>query len=377
MSARAWVETFAGVAVVFMVLSDIFRAAVLPRPAVGKLLLVKYLLRWLWRGWRWMGTRPTRAASRESRLAAFGPVSVFIMFGIWALGLIFGYALLLHGIGAGLRPAPQSFGEALYFSAATFVPLSYGEIVPIDVPARITTVAESGSGVILTALVITLLFSLYQSFQRREELVVTLDAMAGAPPSGLQILETAAERGMRRELVGTFDDWRRWAAAVLESHLAYPTLLYFRSSHDNEAWLNSFGAVMDAATLVMSTVEEESRGPAHLMFTVGKHLVEDLAWYFRLGRSPEPYVERTEFDAAIARLSRVGYECRQADAAWGEFANLRARYAYPLNQMAKRLAIIPAPWIGDRSYVPHERVPARARRVRRISRRPRHQDGDE
>jgi Ion channel len=365
MSGRAWVETFAGLVVVFAVLNDIFRAAVLPRPSVGKLLLVKYLLRVLWRGWRWMGTRPARAARRESRLAAFGPVSVFIMFGIWAVGLIFGYALLLHGVGAGLRPAPRSFGEALYFSAATFVPLSYGEIVPVDVPARITTVAESGSGVILTALVITLLFSLYQSFQRREELVVTLDAMAGAPPSGLQILETAAERGMRRELISTFDDWRRWAAAVLESHLAYPTLLYFRSSHDNEAWLNSFGAVMDAATLVMSTVEEESAGPAHLMLTVGKHLVEDLAWYFRLDRSQEPYVERAEFDAAIDRLSRVGYTCREADAAWAEFASLRARYAYPLNQMAKRLAIIPAPWIGDRSYVPHERVPARARRVRR------------
>jgi hypothetical protein len=82
-------------------------------------------------------------------------------------------------------------------------------------------------------------------------------------------------------------------------------------------------------------------------------------------------VERTEFDAAIARLSGVGYECRPADNAWSEFASLRARYAYPLNQMAKRLAIIPAPWIGDRSYVPHERVIAKARRVPRISRRPR------
>src|ERR1700676_4778652 len=281
MSGRAWAETFAGLAVVFAVLNDIFRAAVLPRPSVGKLLLVKYLLRVLWRSWRWMGTRPARAARRESRLAAFGPVSVFVMFGIWALGLIFGYALLLHGVGSGLRPAPRSFGEALYFSAATFVPLSYGEIVPVDVPARITTVAESGSGVILAALAITLLFSLYQSFQRREELVVTLDAFAGAPPSGVQMLETAATHGMPEELVKTFDDWKQWAAAVLESHLAYPMLVFFRSSHDNEAWLNSFGAVMDAAVLVMSTVDDKLEGPAKLMYRVGNHLVEDLSWYFR------------------------------------------------------------------------------------------------
>jgi len=195
--------------------------------------------------------------------------------------------------------------------------------------------------------------------------VVSLDAMAGAPPSGVRILETAAEQDMRHELTRTFDDWRGWAAAVLESHLAYPILVYFRSSHDNEAWLNSFGAVMDAAILVMSTVEDESEGPARLMFTVGNHLVEDLSWYFRLRSSAEPYVERQEFDEAVARLRKAGHSCRPHEAAWKEFAELRAKYAFPLNQMAQRLAIVPAQWIGDRSYLPHERsMPGRARRRR-------------
>src|SRR5260370_31871979 len=146
---------------------------------------------------------------------------------------------------------------------------------------------ESATGVGIAALVITLLFSLYAAFQEREELVVQLDAIAGAPRSGIQLLETVFERGLRDELVKTFDDWRRWSAAVLESHLAYPILLYFRSSHDNEAWLNSFGAVMDAATLVMSTVDEDEEGPARLMFTVGNPLLETLASHFRY-TNPKP-----------------------------------------------------------------------------------------
>ena len=91
----------------------------------------------------------------------------------------------------------------------------------------------------------------------------------------LHVFESGEDRAIGFEaMVGA-------AAAVLESHLAYPMLVFFRSSHDNEAWLNSFGAVMDAAVLVMSTVDDKSEGPAKLMYRVGNHLVEDLSWYFR------------------------------------------------------------------------------------------------
>src|SRR5207253_4079937 len=137
------------------------------------------------------------------------------------------------------------------------------------------------------------------SFQRREELVVTLDALAGAPPSGLQMLETAAELDLRPKLASTFDEWRDWMAAVLESHLAYPVLFYFRSSHDNEAWLNSFGAVMDAAALVISSLDGPAAGAAKLTLTIGDHLVEDMVWYFNFPRSDDVGVERSEFDEAL------------------------------------------------------------------------------
>jgi hypothetical protein len=360
-TAAGWLEIAGGLVIILIVFYDLFQSVILPRPAVGRFGLVPFLFPAVWVAWRWVGTRSKRPARRESRLAAFGPVAVLMMFGAWAVSLVFGYALILDGLRDGLRPVPPNFGSSLYFSATTLVPLSYGDVLPLSIGARIATIAESATGIIVGALVITLLFSLYQAFQDREKLVVTLDALAGAPPSGTHILETAAELGIRNQLTQTFDDWRRWSAAVLESHLAYPTLLYFRSSHDNEAWLNSFGAVMDAATLVISTIEEESQGSARLMSTVGIHLVEDLVWFFRFEKSGNTYVEREEFDEAVARLNRAGYKCRPAAIAWEEFSARRARYAHPLNQMAKLLAIIPAQWIGDRSYVPHQRRSPRGR----------------
>jgi Ion channel len=344
-----------GVLILAVVFYDVFQSVVLPRPSVGKLRLAPWILRPLWRSWRWLGTRDSRMDRRENWLGTFGPVGLIALLGFWALSIILGYALIFDSIPGQIRPSPADFWTSLYFSASTLLPLSYGAILPIGPAARVVVLTESASGLGLIALVISLLFSLYGSFQRREELVVTLDAIAGAPPAGLQILETVANQHMPDELRTTFDDWRRWSAAVLESHLAYPILVYFRSSHDNEAWLNSFGAVMDAATLVMSTVvgEDETAGHARMMFKVGNHLVEDLAWYFRFKNAGVPIVEREEFEDARERLIRAGFQCREGEEAWKEFSSLRSMYASPLNQLARLLAILPARWIGDRSYLPH------------------------
>jgi Ion channel len=355
------VEAALGIVILAVVFYDLFQSVVLPRPSVGKLRLSPWILRPLWVSWRWLGTRDGRIDRRENWLGTFGPVALIVLLGVWGLSIILGYALIIDALRDEVQPQPGDFWASVYFSASTLLPLSYGDILPMGPLARVVILAESATGISLIALVISLLFSLYGSFQRREELVVTLDALAGAPPSGLQILETVAGNGMPDELLTTLDDWRRWSAAVLESHLAYPILVYFRSSHDNEAWLNSFGAVMDAATLVLSTIASDDpiEGHARLMFKLGNHLVEDLAWYFRIKNAGIPIVERQEFDDARERLINAGFKCRDSDAAWSEFSSLRSLYASPLNQLASRMAIIPAKWIGDRSYLPHTQ---RARR---------------
>src|SRR3984893_9210747 len=353
MTAVGWIEVIVGIVIVVAAFYDLFRSVVLPRPAVNRFILIRPFFNMAWKTWRWIGNRIPSPARRETWLATFGPLMVIVIFVLWALAFMFGYALILDGLRSQIRPLLDNFGESLYFSATTIVPLSYGDFVPPACGARLAIIFESATGVGIAALVITLLFSLYAAFQEREELVVQLDAFAGAPPSGVQLLETVFERGLREELIKTFDEWRAWSAAVLESHLAYPILLYFRSSHDNEAWLNSFGAVMDAATLVMSTVDEDEEGPARLMFTVGNHLVEDLAWYFRYTSTKEPLVNHDEFHQAVTRLKKAGYRVKPLDEAWKTFSHLRGKYASPLSWMADRLAIVPAAWIGDRTYAPH------------------------
>jgi hypothetical protein len=342
-----------GLALIVVVFYDLFQTVVLPRPAVGKLQLARKVVRPMWIVWRWVSRRTSRLERSEARLAAFAPVALLTLFLIWAAALILGYGLVLNGLAAQIRPPPPDFITSIYISASTLVPLAYGDFVPEGFLVRAVVIAESATGVVLVALAITLLFSLYESFRTREELVVSLDALAGAPPTAVQLLETTAKHHMRPPLDETFEEWRKWSATVLESHLAYPLLVYFRSSHDNEAWINPFGAVMDAAVLCLSTIDDGSDGPAHLMFTVGNHLVEDMSWVFNIKTSDDPIVERAEFDAAVLRLGKVGYTMRDVEASWKKFSELRAKYATGLNQMALWLAIPPAQWIGDRSYLPH------------------------
>ena len=356
------IEVVGGAIVLLLTFFDLFETVVLPRPAVRKFQLTRIVVPTMWRAWRWVALRSSRVERSESRMAAFGPAALIIMVLVWGLALTLGYALVIYGFRDEFHPIVVDFPDAFYVSATTLVPLSYGDFVPEVGPARLLIVLESANGVAYAAVAITLLFELYGSFRSREEAVVALDALAGAPASAVQLLETAKEKRMDSILEATFEEWRRWAAMVLESHLAYPLLFYFRSSHDNEAWINSFGAVMDAATLVLTSIETEpSAGSAKLFLTVGNHMVEDLAWLLRFKAEPDAIVERDEYVAAIRRLQAAGYAARDGDEHWQHFIKIRSKYATVLNQMAQWLATPPAPWVGDRSYLPHRQ---RARRRR-------------
>ncbi|HKW59486.1 MAG TPA: ion channel [Candidatus Dormibacteraeota bacterium] len=353
-------SVIAGIFVLAVTFYDFFQAAVLPRPAVRKVQLTRLVVPTMWRAWRWVSLRTSQIDRSEGRLASFAPVALIVLVLIWAAALVFGYALIMYGIREEFHPVLQDFPEAFYVSASTLVPLAYGDFVPEVGPARLLIIVESANGVAYAAVAITLLFELYGSFRDREEAVVALDALAGAPASAVQLLETARDKQMGSILETTFDEWRKWSAKVLESHLAYPLLIYFRSSHDNEAWINSFGAVMDAASLVVSSMDDEpSAGAAKLMLTVGNHMSEDLAWVFRLQTSPDPILEREEYVQAVARLRAAGYNAQDGEQHWQKFAKIRGKYATALNQIAQWLSTPPAPWVGDRSYLPHRQRPRR------------------
>jgi len=338
--------------VVVSILFDIFLTVVVPRraPNVGRRLrLSGYLVPGLWRVWRWLGLGMSSAERREGFLGSYGALSVILLLAAWVACLIVGYGLLFDSVASQLHPESDHLGASLYFAGTTLLTLGFGDIIPVGGSARLLALIAAANGLGLFALVITLLFTLYGSFQRREVAVVVLEAGAGAPPSGVTLLETYALAGILDDLPGVFRDWQSWAAEVLDSHIAYPILAYFRSSHDNDSWISSLGAVMDASTLVLTTVKGGPKGWAKLSRSVGGHCLEDLVNYFGLPTELEVGVERDEFEEARRRLARAGFELEDADVAWANFSRMRTSYAGRVNALARYWATPPAQWIGDRS----------------------------
>ncbi len=342
------VEAIAGALIVLSTGYDVFQTIVLPRPTPitfrpsGRLLAALYrLVRQL--ALRWPG-------QRELLLGTWGPAAVSIVLVWWILLLTLGYALILVAIADQVQP-PLRSGTAFYFAATSLLSYAFGDIVPHGAIARAIVTIAAASGLGLFALAITFLFSLFGEFQQREILVITLSARAGAPPSGVGILEAYARDGMVERLVDLFAAWEEWSAQVLESHLSYPILAYFRSTHDNQSWVSALGAVLDAATLSLTAVEDVPRGPPRLMRNVGVHLVEDLGQYFHIDVQQEPYVEQAEFEIACSELRAAGFTISDPEEAWTLFARARSEYAGQLNEMAKLWVSPPAAWIGDRSIV--------------------------
>jgi hypothetical protein len=352
-------EAIAGVAVVLAILADVFLTVVVPRraPKFGRLTRVSgHIIPRLWRVWRVIGVRMESTERREAFLGMYGSLGVILLLVAWATGLIVGYGLILDAVRAQIRPEPENLGAALYFAGVSMLTIGFGDVVPIGGAARLTSLVAAASGLGLFALVITFVFTLYGSFQRREVAVVVLEAGAGAPPSGVNLLETYALLGIVDDLPRVFADWQAWAAEILDSHLAYPILAYFRSSHDNDSWISSLGAVMDAATLVLTTIEGGPYGWAKLYRAVGGHCLEDLVIAFRLQVEPGVGLEREEFDEARHRLEQAGYTLHDPDESWAHFARLRSEYAGRVNALALYWAMPPAQWIGDRSPLKYPRL---------------------
>ena len=335
----------AGVLLLVLALWDLFETVVVPRPTPGWFRISRYLVRGSWRGLRAiLNARPAR--SHDTILGLFAPAATVALLGAWLVTLIVGYGLILFALRDELRPVPPDLGSSLYFAASSVLTLGFGDIVATGAAARIVIVVAAVTGLGTVALVVTFLFSLYGSYQRRETRVVALQAAAGAPPSAVALLENYARLGLVGRLPELFLEWERWAVEVLDSHIAYPLLGFFRSSHDNLSWISALGTVLDAASLMLTTISAVPRGEAKLAKRVGTHLVEDI---FNLGfRSGIPTgLDRAAFDAACSRLEEAGYTLEARDAAWPHFEAARATYAPRLEAMARYWATPATSWLGD------------------------------
>lgn len=343
-----WFALVAGIALIALASWDMFHTVVLPRASATRITVARYLAAAFWPLWRRRALAYNRSTSREQALASFGPVGVLAAIAVWVTLLISGYGLAFYGLRQQIEPVPDLPG-AIYLAGASVLTIGFGDITPTGIPARLLALSAAALGLGTVALGVTYLFSLYGSFQRRETLIVRLEARAGAPPSGVTLLEDYAAHAEGQALAGFLLEWEIWAAEVLDSHVAYPILAFFRSSHDNVSWVSALGAVLDVSSLLLTTVSNGPVGEAEHVNEIGNHCVEDIGNLFGWAETGEPGVEESEFVDAHARLVAAGWACRPVDEAWAGFQDRRAAYAGRLNAMALFWLTPPAPWIGDRS----------------------------
>ena len=354
-------ELIIGCVLVALVLHDVLQSVVVPRWSSRRGRVAPIFTDKLWPLWRsWAHRKPQKNAS-ENFLGTYAPCALMLIFVLWIVLLVCGFGLIFWSMRYRFEPTIHSYGEAVYVAGVTLLTIGFGDYTPHDTLSRVFALMAGASGLAVFALVIALLFTLYNAFERREVLSLQLGGRAGSPPSGVALLERYSQLDLLDTLPDFFQQWELWSAQVLQSHIAYPLLLFFRSSHDNESWIASLGAVLDGATLLITTVapgEKCSRqqiGAAQLMFHMGTHTVVDLSHWlgFRFDEDEDAPVgvERREFEQACAQLRHAGFTLRPTDEAWADFKTHRAQYAAGLNEMSKHFAAPPALWIGDRSMI--------------------------
>jgi hypothetical protein len=287
---------------------------------------------------------------REKYLGVFGPLSLLILLALWAAGLVVGYAILHWGLETRLNLPSETgnFSTYLYISGETFFTLGYGDIVPAQTLGRTIAVVEAANGFGLLAIVIGYLPVLYQSFSRREVNIALLDARAGSPSSAAEMLRRHGESGHLHDLNVVLHEWEHWSAELLESHLSYPVLCYFRSQHDNQSWLGSLTTILDTCALVMVGVEGTPAWQAKLTFAMARHAVVDLAQVFRTAPGNAKLDGRLmpgDLDRIRTILARNDARLREGEAADEKLTELRLMYEPYVCALSELLLMPLPPWI--------------------------------
>jgi hypothetical protein len=335
----AWLGLIAAVFLIVGVLVDAFEAMILPRRVAHAFRLARLFYRSTWLLWRATARLLPAGRRRHAFLSVFGPLSLFALMAVWATGLILGFALLHWSLGTVLalpREADDHFATYLYFSGTTFFTLGYGDVVPISATGRALGVTEAGIGFGFLAVVISYLPVLYQAFSRREITIALLDARAGSPPSAGELLRRLADARSLASAGPLLVEWERWAAELLESHLSYPFLAFYRSQHDNQSWLGALTTILDTTALLIAAGDGPERHQARLTFAMARHVAVDLGLVFQTPPLPPAPDRLAAADCARLRetLAAAGLPLRDGPAVAQALAELRGLYEPFVNALA-------------------------------------------
>jgi len=324
---RTW-AVIGGVFFILLTLWDAFETIILTRRVSRRFRLTRLFYRMTWTPWRAVALRRRPGNPRENYLGIYGPLSLIFLLVLWALVLIFSFALVTWGLGAALSGASagEGFFSYLYMSGTTLFTLGLGDITPSTTRGRVLVVVESGTGFALLALVISYLPILYQAFSRREANIALLDARAGSPPTAAELLRR--HEGDVDALHDLLSGWERWSAELLESHISFPVLAYYRSQHDNQSWVAALTTVLDTCALVMTGMEGRVVRTARLTFAMARHAMVDLAMIFTARGAPigGNRLPPKELARLKERLAESGLDIPASKEAEAHLAELRSMY---------------------------------------------------
>jgi hypothetical protein len=344
----------------FAVFLDAFQTIILPRRATGRFRITRMFLVATWRPWKAFAVRTRNVRTREQIYSVYGPLSLILLLLLWALLLILGFALFYFALGTpftdvmGVQTAAglSKFRTALYVSGTTMFTLGLGDVVPHSIGARTLIIFESGVGLGFVALVIGYLPVLYQAFSRREVSIALLDARAGSPPTAAELLRRHGFEGGEEALIDLLEEWERWSAEILESHISYPILCYYRSQHDNQSWLSALVAILDTCALLISVLEGPASRQAQLTFLMARHALIDLGnvfhiqeqkvWADQAGRDRLP---AGDFDRLCAVLGEVRLRLCGDRASDERLHTIRGLYEPYAGALSDYLGMPLPPWV--------------------------------
>lgn len=362
------VALIAGILLLAIILQDAFEVMLLPRRVARRWRLMRGYFRLTWSVWKFSARATREGAARERLLSIFGPLSMMLLFTLWAAGMVLAFALiqwsLLRGAGH-----DSDFGRQAYLSGVTFFTLGYGDVLPIGGWGKTIAVLEAGSGFGLIAVVIGYLPVLYQLFSRREAHVIQLDSRAGSPPSAGTLIARHAQAGGLHKLDEMLRAWEIWGSDLLESHLSYPMLAYYRSQHDDQSWLAAIAAVMDTCAIVLVGIAEVHPLQARMTFAMARQVVVELVRALDLPSARPTTSERldaADFVAMLARFKQAGAVWEGDEDAENTLRAIRATYEPQLHALASYLLIDLPNWNAGEDTPDHWERGARGIIARRL-----------
>jgi Ion channel len=345
----------AGAVCLFAALFDAFQTIILPRRATGRFRLTRLFFAATWKPWVFFTTRIRDARKRESSFGYYGPMSLIFLLAMWATALTMGFALIYFALGSPFTDPLQvsGFRSDLYVSGTTIFTLGLGDVTPHRGWVRAVVILESGTGLGLLAVVMGYFPVLYSAFSRREVSISLLDARAGSPPTAAELLRRHSYEGGESALALLLVEWERWSAELLESHISYPLLCYFRSQHNNQSWISALTAVLDTSALLIAGVQGHEARQAQLTFAMARHALVDLSQIFLLApaNNAQDRLTATRYEQLYNLLCQSGVSVCRDGHSFERLREMRALYEGYAEALSKYLCMPLPPWMAD---APHK-----------------------